>query len=426
MKRGMNSGPRQKLAGGILLVLSILFVGRTLRQIPPAWNWDVMGYMGLALEWELDDPLEVHAATYAAARAELPAAVFQSHSRGTPVLEARFRDPAVFTEHIAFYRSRVLPTFLMSLLHRAGLPLSQSVWWLALGSFAATGILILFWLARWLPLWQASLCATLLLHAPPLLGSASMATVDSFGTLLLVAAAYLLVERRALYAGAGLFTLSILARPDSVILIGILALVMFVLALRSAQRPSLKFLGIWVGASALTYLGVSAHAAAYGWWPLFQISFGPKVVHPSELPTSTDWALWWSVIQERLAAIPVDAEASSRSMRVGYWGTARGVTGSAFVLVYMAFACLGLALWRRVPKPRCLERQAALLIALLVTYSLRWLLFPQLWDRFFAPLYVLVPLCLVSMAALVLESIPESPKEESESSPGALDPPGIA
>ena len=45
---------------------------------------------------------------------------------------------------------------------------------------------------------------------------------------------------------------------------------------------------------------------------------------------------------------------------------------------------------------------------------LRWFLFPQLWDRFFAPLYVLVPLCLLSMAALVLEA----PKFVPLDSPG--------
>jgi hypothetical protein len=399
----LNSSLNQKLAGAICFVICMCFAVRTVTKISPAWNWDVMGYMGLTLEWESDDPLEVHRGTYAAAQAELPTPVFQSHAAGNKVLRARYEDPAVFTEHIAFYRARVLPTFLMSLLHRSGVPLTRSVWWLALGSFAATGLLMLLWLSRWMPFWVACIASTLMLHAPPLLGSASMATVDAFGTLLICAAAYLLLERRALKSAAALFTLSILARPDSIILIGILAGVVFLLERRDAQRPSLKFYGVWLAASAAAYLSVNAHAQAYGWWPLFQISFGPKVINPSELATSPNWGYWWDAIQAKFDALPVNAEDRTKSMRSGYWGTPALVTGSAFVFVYCGFAAMALALWKRVPEPARVQRHAAFLIALLATYFLRWFLFPQLWDRFFAPLYVLVPLCLLSMAALAVE-----------------------
>jgi len=402
----LNSTWRSRILGALALVACVLLVGRTLGKIPPAWNWDVMGYMGLTLEWESDDPAEVHRQTYAAAQAELPPKVFMAHAHGNPVLEARFRDPAVFSEHIAFYRARVLPTFLMSLMHRAGAPLSRSVWWLALGSFAATGLVMLLWLRRWMPLWLAALASTLLLHAPPLLGSASMATVDAFGTLLICLGAYLLLELRAPRAGAAVLVAAILARPDSVILIGILALVMGCMERREAgSRLPAKFYAIWLGASAAAYLAVGYYARAYGWWPLFQISFNGKVVHPGELATSPDWGLWWSVIQEKWSQLPVDAAARAKNLRAGYWGTPGLTTGSAFVFVYTGFLVLGLALWRRLPNRCKSTRHAALLLALLATYFLRWFLFPQLWDRFFAPLYVLVPLVLFSMAAQALEGL---------------------
>jgi len=399
-----NSIWTARILGALTLVACVLMMGRTLGKIAPAWNWDVMGYMGLTLEWETDDAAEVQRQTYAAAQAELPPKVFMAHAHGNRVLEARFQDPAVFSEHIAFYRARVLPTFLMSLMHRAGAPLSRSVWWLALGSFAATGIVILLWLRRWMPLGLAALASTLLLHAPPLLGSASMATVDAFGTFLICLGAYLLLEVRAPRAGAAVFVAAILARPDSVILIAVLALVMWCMERRDEeQRLSPKFYATWLGISAAAYLAVGAHARAYGWWPLFQISFNGKVVHPGELATSPDWAIWWSVIQEKWSQLPVDAAARAKNLRVGYWGTPGLTTGSAYVFVYTGFLVLGLALWRRLPNRLPSMRHAALLLALMGTYLLRWFLFPQLWDRFFAPLYVLVPLVLFSMAAQALE-----------------------
>ena len=224
-----------------------------------------------------------------------------------------------------------------------------------------------------------------------------------FGTLILCISAYLLIERRSERWGAAVLTLSILARPDSVILIGILGLVFFFLERESDSRLSPKFLGVWLAASAAVYYGVESHAESYGWWPLFHISFLTKEVHPAGIDPSVNWGAWWSVIRDKLSQVPIGVEGSNAG--VGYWGTNRGVTGSSFVFVYAGFAVLALALSERATFPGRLRRHAAFLVALLATYFLRWLLFPQLWDRFFAPLYVLVPLCLLSMVAIAIEPL---------------------
>ena len=111
-------------------MLALLLLGRTVQRIPPLWNWDVLGYMALALEWTEDDPVEVHRATYDAARSDLEPAVFRELTdQRVEVRRARFQDAEAFTEHIAFYRARVLFTLLTRLLHGAGAPLPYAVWW---------------------------------------------------------------------------------------------------------------------------------------------------------------------------------------------------------------------------------------------------------------------------------------------------------
>ena len=51
----------------------------------------------------------------------------------------------------------------------------------------------------------------------------------------------------------------------------------------------------------------------------------------------------------------------------------------------------------RPRSPARARRHAAILLALLATFLVRYPLFPQLWARFLAPLYVLVPLLLLTM-----------------------------
>ncbi len=375
-------------------MLALLLLGRTVQRIPPLWNWDVLGYMALALEWTEDDPVEVHRATYDAARSDLEPAVFRELTdQRVEVRRARFQDAEAFTEHIAFYRARVLFTLLTRLLHGAGAPLPYAVWWLSLAAFAGTALLICRWLAGRTSLWSAVLGGLLLAHAPPLLVTARFATADGLGTLLACLGAYFLLERRRARVGAALLTISILTRPDAVILIGILAVALLWFERGAADRLGLRFHGLWLLASALAYLGVQSFAGEYGWWPLFQISFAGKAVHPAALPTEVDWTLYRAVLDAKLAEIPGG----------GYWSTPRLVSGSTFAFVYLGFGVIALGLLgRRLRDPR-FGRHLALLAALGATYFLRWFLFPQLWDRFLAPVYVLVPLVIVSLVALARE-----------------------
>jgi hypothetical protein len=380
----------------LVAVLCVLAVRRTVQALPPLYNWDMLGYMALALEWELDDSEEIHRRTYAAAKAELPRGVYRDLVDPSSAIRAgRAADHAAFTEHIAFYRARVVATLAISLMHRLGAPLAQATWWLSVAAFVLTGILMLVWLGGRAPPWAAWIGATLLLHAPPLVMTATLTTADGLATFLLCTALYLVLERGALRSGAVVATLAIMTRPDTVVLVALFVATLFLLERGRPDRFPPRTLALWLAASVLAYLGVQAHAGEYGWWPVFHISFLQKELHPAALPTSPDWDVYGQVLARQVADLP----------GVGYFVRGgRFVTGSTFLFVYAGFAVLALALWRRLPTRHALDRHAALLGALLATYFLRWFLFPQLWDRFFAPLYVLVPLVLFSMACRALPS----------------------
>lgn len=391
--------PRWKKATSALaLVLFGLVLARTifLASRRPVLNFDMLPAMALAVEWEVDDPVEVHRRTYEAARTELPAPAFRDLT-APGVRQARLEDPGAFHEHLAFYRARILYTLAIYSLWKLGAPLTAATWWVSLGSYALLSTLLLVWLGRRLPLALAVLFALGLAHTPALLMQASYSTADSLSTLLLCLGAFTLVERGSFRGGALWLTLSILARPDAVILIFFLALATRSVLERS-RRPPLPWCLGWLALSAATYLALQRFAGEYGWWPLFTISFDEKAVHPARLPTAIDWGRYGEILARQIGSIPGNGYFPQHFQNAKY------VTGSTLVFAYAAFALGGLALWRRARAE--LAPEAALLAALLATYLLRFFLFPQLWDRFFAPFYVLVPLCLVSLVAKSLERAP--------------------
>ena len=385
----MDARWRRRAGNAFLLVLFLLLFGRTIRRAEPVNNWDTVGYMALALEWEEDDPARVHQRTYAAARAELPPEVFQSLI-APGVRRARYDDWEAFTEHQGFHRGRVLYSLAVYLVYAAGAPLTAAPWWVSLGSFAATALLILVWASRHLSFPLAALLAACLAHAPPLLTTAGYASADALATFVTCAGIFALLERRSLL-GASLFGAAILVRPDSVIVVGCVVTALFLME-RGPERPSKRFLGAWLAISLAAYLAVAALTDAFPWWVVFHISFIEKALHPEELPTSIDLGVYGAVIGRQLAEIPGS----------GYFTNPRVVTGSTFLFLFAALAGLGLALWRRLPRPGPTDRHAAVLVALLAASALRWPLFPQLWDRFYAVLYVTVPLVLLALVVAAL------------------------
>ncbi len=387
----MRAGWTRRLTHALLGAVFALALARTIARSEPIHTWDMLATMALALEWTVDDPLEVHRRTYRAAEEEVPLEVFQGLV-APGVRRARYQDPAAFHEHLAFYRARVLHTATLALVRRAGVPRVRAAHAVSLGAFALLGVVILLWTARALPFWAAVLVALAFVHAPPLVNTASLATADMLAASVALLALYLLLERKAFAAGGAVLALSILARPDSIVLAVLLAAAFLLLARH--QGPRVRSLGLFLGATLALYFAVQAYAGEYGWWPLFQISFVDKAVHPSELATVPDLGVYRDVLAQKLSEIPGG----------GYFETEKAVTGTTLVFVYAAFALAALMLaWGRQGRAD-LRPHAALLVALLLACPARWLLFPQLWDRFFALFYAAVPLVLLSIAVRALDA----------------------
>ena len=401
---------KDRLILGATALLCALMLVRSLAraaEVPPVHNWDMTCYVALAIAYEESEPEAIHRRTYETLQAELPPAVYRGLVTGG-VKQKRFEDPAALYEHMAFYRARVLYTYPLHLLNKLfGVPLPQGTYWISRGSWIALAILLCVWASRAVGPLAGMPVGTLLAHAPWFIAHMGFSSPDLEATVLTCLGIFLLVECKKDLAGAILLAATIAVRPDTVILALLLAAGLWLFD--RGSRPSARFLAIWAGSCLAAYVAVSKYAGAYGWWPLFWISFIKKEEFPARIDTSPDWGLYFRVVRDQWRAIPWQ----------GYYTLQRGVTGSTVPLAFFGAMAAALALLRRSARPE-LSRYTALFLAFAATYLARWLLFPQLWDRFFAVLYACVPLACLSIAAGFLakepSAAPAGPPEPSGSS----------
>lgn len=380
---------QKRLALGAIALLCALFAVRSVQrasEVPPLYNWDMTCYVALAIAWGESDPEVIHRRTYETLQAEVPEEYYRAIITGG-VKQSRYEDPAAFHEHLAFYRARILYTYPIYLLNRFfDVPLTSATWGISRAAWFGLACLMAIWAAGSLGWFWGLPVGTLLAHAPWFVSHLGFSSPDLQATLLTCLGLYFLIERRKDIVGAALLTATIAIRPDTVILALVLAAALWFFDRES--RPSNRFLLIWSVGSVIAYVAVSKYAGAYGWWPLFWISFIKKEVFPSEIPGTPNWTFYLKVVQQKLTEIP----------HSGYYTLQRGVTGSTLPLAFVGLLMAGYEVVRRSGNA-AFGRYSALFVAFGLTYGVRWILFPQLWDRFFAVLYACVPLVFLSIAA---------------------------
>lgn len=388
-----------KLACGVLGVLA--FLGAVSCALVagyrrPALNFDLIDYVALALEWVEDDPEAVHRRTYEVLAAELPPDVFADFTSGGPPTAAGpyreriARDWRAFDANLGFHRGRYLYTASVCGLNALGVPLVAATAVPNLVFWGLTALFVFFWATRHFALGPAALLALGILYSPPVLSLVPASTPDSMAMFLVVLSLYLVLEQRAFLASATLLTLAILVRSDFVLISGGVAAALFLFVER-ARRPSNWSMVAWLAICIVLYLAVSRSARDPGWWAAFSCAWTRVGVFDEVIPFKP--RLYLLGMSQRLASL----------IYHGYDGAPDGsfVRGSNFVLTYCAAAAGGIALALR-SRLKALDVHVAVLAGLLVATAARYVVFPQLWDRYFVYLWVPVPLCLAGMAAALV------------------------
>ena len=119
----------------------------------PAYNWDILPYMGVILSYDKADAKTIHDNVYTIAKEQIPS-TFYNRLIG-PSNQYRNRvaqSPEAFHLQLPFYVVKPLYTGVSYLFYKAGASLLMATIWPSIISYFLMGLLLFYWLQKYWPL----------------------------------------------------------------------------------------------------------------------------------------------------------------------------------------------------------------------------------------------------------------------------------
>jgi hypothetical protein len=348
------------ILGGVYVILIGLMALFSFRR--PEYNWDMLPYMAVILRMEDPDPKRVHQLTYETARKELPEQAY-ALLIGSEKRKMYSKEPAVFYDQLPFYVVKPLYTGLVYLFHKSGVALSLATVLPSILSYLLMGLLVLKWLNQsFHPLFAfaVSLC---IMNSNLVIEISRLSTPDGLSALLVMFAIYCVAQRKHFVWIALFFMLALFARLDNIISAVFLSSFLY-FGKRWNPGFQLRQYIILLALFLVSYLIVSSFASSFGWDLTYYPQFAQYIGATREyghLP-----------LPQRYLAL-VKSE-----LITGFYYT-------HFVFFLFLFTLQSypeLTNWRKW------STEQALCIVFLGVIATRFILFPDLSDRFFLPYYI--------------------------------------
>jgi hypothetical protein len=225
----------------------------------PDPNWDMLPYVAVAGESAHQSPEDLHAYAYGAVKAGVSAADYAALTDDAGGYRTRMaNDAAAFHSMLPMYRVKFLYAEILSGLSRTMSPVA-AMHAVQVFSTLLFGAIVLLWLRSAGALALAPIIGAALIVAEFAYVARSNSP-DMLASALLIGGLYAHMRRREA-ATAVLLVLAVMARPDNVIFVGVLAVLL--LAFRQWS------VGVLAGAvvSFAAYFAIAHWAGHPGWWP---------------------------------------------------------------------------------------------------------------------------------------------------------------
>lgn len=223
----------------------------------PYYNWDMLPYMAIVLK--IDQPhlnvKDIHTLTYHIASQQVPGPEYGYLIQST-YRERMAKDAAAFYGQLPFYTVKPLYIGMIYLFYKTGFPLTKSTVFPSIIAYFLMGLLLLYWLRKYIELPFSFLGSLLIMYTPFMISTARLSTPDAVSSLLLFAAFYFIIEKPSVILVFVFLQLSIFARLDNIIT-SLLILSFLFIARKWQKRISLPQYGIMVGCLVLSYFVIT-------------------------------------------------------------------------------------------------------------------------------------------------------------------------
>jgi hypothetical protein len=234
----------------IFLVFAGVFIFFSSQK--PMYNWDMIAYMGVAVEYQEHNLQRVHNEVYSSLQREVPASVYAGLTADIDDRHECAVSADAFAEELGFFRTKPLYTFLVFLFFTSGLPLVFST---LLPSIIASFVFLAIayiWVAKYVKRYLAVIISAGIAFLPIVSEQARSSTPDALSSMLLLLTLYLLATNRKKQWVVLCMLLAVLARVDNVIFA---IVVSFYLFLWQKKNMILK-LGVILLAGAICLIGL--------------------------------------------------------------------------------------------------------------------------------------------------------------------------
>ena len=365
----INIDNRRRLIRMIIPAVYVVIISMVLVRAfrKPEYNWDMLAYIAVVISGNQQDIAGIHRETYQAARDQTPPAAFhQLVNPANPYRLNMFRNDTAFYRQLAFYVVKPLYTALVYLGYRAGFSLPASTMLPSVIAYFGIAILLFFWFSKYLDLLYAAAAALLIMLSAPLLTVSGLSTPDALSAFLLLAGFYFILQKPLLPVMLLFMTASVLARMDNII---VCVLTLFLLAVARKAPFKITKIGwfvifLWLSA---VYLFVAHRASTFGFGAFYYPSFLRYLNMPHRFQAHFS-------LRDYLQVFRADA--------------ITGFYHSAIAL----FAFLALLLFYKNGRAPLhgLSFYSLLPVLFCLIFLIRFMLDPDISDRFYIPYYLLI------------------------------------
>lgn len=339
-----------KAAGGIAMLLLVL-VSVVHAVLKPDYNWDMLAYVGTALENRFTDASSLHAETWRQVSSIVPESALNGLKFSDEYRQAQWESPANFQSQLTMYRVKAGYIEMLRLIE----PVAGLVKGGLLLSILASVLFIVFIvgvLVRF-DMLQAGVVLTPALLLAGFARMGSMISPDIVLAAVSIAAIFALLREKD-WLASGLLTFSVVVRPDNIIMVFALLIAAVLFGWR--KTPLL----IAFAASIVAGLLISRASGHPGWWAHF----------------------YFTCIEQQHSMTGFHPDFSLRQMLGGY---ARGAILSVYGESWPSMLALMLIGWGALAKAKCAEipRLHGLIFAVAIGVVGKFTYFPMPDDRFY-------------------------------------------
>lgn len=183
----------------------------------PEYNWDMISYMGVALNYSEPDMQKVHDEVYATLEHETPANIYSGLTADIEERRVCLENTDVYTAQLSYFKVKPLYTGLVFLLHKAGIPLVEAT---LIPSFIAAFFLLIilyYWLTLYINRPWALLLTMLLGMYAPFREITELSSPDALSNLFLMLSLYMVARNIRNFWLPLTLALAIICRVDNFI-----------------------------------------------------------------------------------------------------------------------------------------------------------------------------------------------------------------